>query len=35
MMDGSVKAVKVSVAKTVWWALGTMGGGEIIDASAY
>jgi prepilin-type N-terminal cleavage/methylation domain-containing protein/prepilin-type processing-associated H-X9-DG protein len=35
MMDGSVKAVKSSVSKTVWWALGTMGNGEILDASSY
>ena len=34
IMDGSVKPVKTTVAKTVWWALGTMGGGEIIDASS-
>jgi prepilin-type N-terminal cleavage/methylation domain-containing protein/prepilin-type processing-associated H-X9-DG protein len=35
MMDGSVKAIKVSIGKSVWWALGTMAGGEIIDASSY
>ena len=35
LMDGSVKAVKVSISKTVWWALGTMAGGEIISSDAY
>jgi prepilin-type N-terminal cleavage/methylation domain-containing protein len=35
MMDGSVRSVKSSISKTVWWALGTMGGNEIIDASSY
>jgi len=35
MMDGSVKAIKSSIANTVWWALGTMSGGEIISADAY
>jgi prepilin-type N-terminal cleavage/methylation domain-containing protein len=35
IMDGSVKAIKTSIANTVWWALGTMSGGEIIDAAAY
>jgi prepilin-type N-terminal cleavage/methylation domain-containing protein/prepilin-type processing-associated H-X9-DG protein len=34
LLDGSVKAVKSSIGKNVWWALGTMAGSEIIDASA-
>jgi len=34
-LDGSVKFVKTSVAYTTWTGLGTMGGGEVIDASSY
>ncbi|WP_165073769.1 DUF1559 family PulG-like putative transporter [Paludisphaera rhizosphaerae] len=34
MADGSVKAVKNSVALNVWWALASMGGGEVISADA-
>ena len=35
MMDGSVRAIKNSVSQTVWWALGTMAGGEVISADSY
>jgi prepilin-type N-terminal cleavage/methylation domain-containing protein/prepilin-type processing-associated H-X9-DG protein len=35
MMDGSVKGIKSSIGNNVWWALGTMAGGEIISADAY
>jgi prepilin-type N-terminal cleavage/methylation domain-containing protein/prepilin-type processing-associated H-X9-DG protein len=35
MLDGSVRFVKNSVAQPTWWALGTNGGGEVIDASSY
>jgi hypothetical protein len=35
LMDGSVKAIKNSIANTAWWALGTMTGGEVISADAY
>jgi len=35
MTDGSVKFNKDSINQRIWWALGTRGGGEIIDASAY
>ncbi len=33
--DGSVRFVKTSVNASVWTALGTIAGGEVIDASAY
>ena len=33
--DGSVRFVKASVSAGVWTALGTIAGGEVIDASAY
>jgi len=35
MLDGSVRFVKDSVGKTVWWALATSKGGEVIDANSY
>jgi prepilin-type N-terminal cleavage/methylation domain-containing protein/prepilin-type processing-associated H-X9-DG protein len=35
MLDGSVKFVKNSVAPTVWWALATKAGGEIIGGNAF
>ncbi len=35
MGDGSVRAVKNSVAVTVWWALGTRAGGEVISSDSY
>jgi prepilin-type N-terminal cleavage/methylation domain-containing protein/prepilin-type processing-associated H-X9-DG protein len=34
-LDGSVRFLKNSIAKTTWWALSTKSGGEIIDASSY
>jgi prepilin-type N-terminal cleavage/methylation domain-containing protein/prepilin-type processing-associated H-X9-DG protein len=34
-LDGSVKFIKNSVNPPTWWALSTMSGGEVIDASAY
>jgi len=33
--DGSVRFIKDSVAATVWWALGSRSGGEVISADAY
>jgi prepilin-type N-terminal cleavage/methylation domain-containing protein/prepilin-type processing-associated H-X9-DG protein len=33
--DGSVKFIKSSVAQTVWWALGSKAGGEVISADSY
>ncbi|WP_337175510.1 DUF1559 domain-containing protein [Paludisphaera sp.] len=35
MTDGSVKAVKDSVSPTIWWAIGTMAGGEVVSSSDY
>lgn len=35
MSDGSVKAIKSTIAKEVWWALGTMSNGEVISSDAY
>ncbi len=33
--DGSVKFIKDSIALSVWWALGTRAGGEVISADSY
>jgi len=33
--DGSVKAIKSSISKNTWWALGTMANNEVVDASSY
>jgi prepilin-type processing-associated H-X9-DG protein len=33
--DGSVRFVKASVSAGVWTALGTIAGGEVVDANAY
>jgi prepilin-type N-terminal cleavage/methylation domain-containing protein/prepilin-type processing-associated H-X9-DG protein len=33
--DGSVKFIKQSVSPTVWWALGSRNGGEVISADQY
>ena len=33
--DGSVRFIKDSVARTVWWALGTRANGEILSADSY
>jgi prepilin-type processing-associated H-X9-DG protein len=35
MMDGSVRNIKSSISLTTWWALSTMAGGEVLDASSY
>ena len=34
-IDGSIRFVKESVSQTVWWALGTKAGGEVISADSY
>ena len=33
--DGSVKAVKSSISRAVWRALGTRAGGEVVSASDF
>ena len=33
--DGSVKFIKDTVARNVWWGLGTRDGGEVISADSY
>ncbi len=35
MCDGSVKFVKSSVSNSVWWALGSRNGGEVVGSDAY
>jgi prepilin-type processing-associated H-X9-DG protein len=35
MADGSVRFVKSSIARNVWWGLGTRNGGEVISADSY
>jgi prepilin-type N-terminal cleavage/methylation domain-containing protein/prepilin-type processing-associated H-X9-DG protein len=35
MGDGSVKFIKNTVNQTVWWALGSIGGGEVISSDSY
>ena len=35
MSDGSVRFVKDSVSRPIWWALGTRANGEIISADSY
>jgi prepilin-type N-terminal cleavage/methylation domain-containing protein/prepilin-type processing-associated H-X9-DG protein len=35
MSDGSVKFIKDSISRNIWWSLGTKSNGEVIDASAY
>jgi prepilin-type N-terminal cleavage/methylation domain-containing protein/prepilin-type processing-associated H-X9-DG protein len=35
MADGSVRFVKNTVARNVWWGLGTRSGGEVLDANSY
>ena len=35
MTDGSVKFMKDSITMTVWWALGSIAGGEVISADSY
>ena len=34
-LDGTVRAAKNSINRTVWWALGTKAGGEVISADSY
>jgi len=33
--DGSIKAIKDSISLSVWWALGTIGKGEVVSADTY
>jgi len=33
--DGSVKFVKSSLSRTVWWALGSKDGGEVVSSDSY
>jgi prepilin-type N-terminal cleavage/methylation domain-containing protein/prepilin-type processing-associated H-X9-DG protein len=33
--DGSVKFVKNSIARRIWWSLGTKAGGEVISSDSY
>jgi prepilin-type N-terminal cleavage/methylation domain-containing protein/prepilin-type processing-associated H-X9-DG protein len=35
LMDGSVRFIKSTIALPTWWALSTMAGGEVLDASSY
>ena len=35
MADGSARFIKSSIARNVWWGLGTRNGGEIISADSY
>ena len=35
MADGSVKFMKSTVNRTVWWSLGTRSGGEVISSDSY
>ena len=35
MLDGSVRFIKNAVNPTTWWALGTMGSGEVISSDSY
>jgi len=35
MADGSVRFVKDSISWNTWWAIGTKGNGEVVDASSY
>jgi prepilin-type N-terminal cleavage/methylation domain-containing protein/prepilin-type processing-associated H-X9-DG protein len=35
MADGHVSFIKDSINQRTWWALGTIAGGEVIDASSY
>ena len=33
--DGSVRFIKSSITQTIWWALGTKAGGEVISSDSY
>jgi prepilin-type processing-associated H-X9-DG protein len=35
LMDGSTRGIKSSISPPVWWAIGTMAGGEVISADSY
>ena len=35
MGDGSVKFIKNSIDVSVWWALGTRAGGEVLSSDSY
>jgi prepilin-type processing-associated H-X9-DG protein len=35
MADGSIRFIKQTIAQTVWSALGTIAGGEIVDQSQF
>jgi prepilin-type N-terminal cleavage/methylation domain-containing protein/prepilin-type processing-associated H-X9-DG protein len=35
LADGSVKFIKDSIARNVWWALGTKAGGEVVSSDSY
>jgi prepilin-type processing-associated H-X9-DG protein len=35
LCDGSVRAIRSSIAPQTWWALGTMAGGEVISADGF
>jgi prepilin-type N-terminal cleavage/methylation domain-containing protein/prepilin-type processing-associated H-X9-DG protein len=35
MADGHVQFIKSSIARNIWWGLGTRNGGEVISADAY
>ena len=35
LMDGSTRGIKNSISPPVWWAIGTMAGGEVISADSY
>ena len=35
LLDGSVRFVKDSISQQTWWAIATMAGGEVIDASSF
>jgi prepilin-type processing-associated H-X9-DG protein len=34
-LDGSVRFIKNSVNQQTWWAIATMAGSEVVDASSY
>jgi prepilin-type processing-associated H-X9-DG protein len=33
--DGSVRFIKNSINRTIWWSLGTKANGEVISADSY
>jgi prepilin-type N-terminal cleavage/methylation domain-containing protein/prepilin-type processing-associated H-X9-DG protein len=35
LCDGSVRAIRSSIAAPTWWALGTMAGGEVVSSDSY